>query len=220
MKKIAMLENQVETLTKEHDSMQFRLVNISHNDKMVKFYTGFPSFASLKACFKFLGPAINYLSYKDQSMSDSDTLCRSGWPHSLPPMEEFFLVLVRLRLGLMEQDIAYRFNISQSTVSRIIHTWINFLFLQFKELLWPKKEDVMEYMPQAFKEQYPSTRVIIDATEIFVEHPHLPELQKMTFSSYKNHNTFKALIGISPSGAITFVPKFFSGSVSDKELTR
>jgi len=121
----------------------------------------------------------------------------------------------------MEQDIAYRFNISQSTVSRIIHTWINFLFLQFKEIpLWPKKEVVMEYMPQAFKEQYPSTRVIIDATEIFVEHPRLPELQKMTFSSYKNHNTFKALIGISPSGAIMFVSKLFSGSVSDKELTR
>ena len=34
-------------------------------------------------------------------------------------MEEFFLMLVRLWLGLMEQDLAYRFGISQSTVSRI-----------------------------------------------------------------------------------------------------
>ena len=40
----------------------------------------------------------------------------------------FFLVLIRLRLGLMEQDLADRFEISQSTVSRIIITWINFLF--------------------------------------------------------------------------------------------
>ena len=36
----------------------------------------------------------------------------------------------------------------------------------------------------------------------------------------KNHNTYKALIGISPGGAITFVSKLFPGSISDKELTR
>jgi len=41
------------------------------------------------------------------------------------------------------------------------------------------------------------------ATEIFIEQPHIPELQKMTFSSYKNHNTCKALF-FSPSGTITF----------------
>ena len=78
----------------------------------------------------------------------------------------------------------------------------------------------MSYMPEVFNEQYPCTRVIIDATEIFVHQPQLPELQKMTFSSYKNHNTYKALIGISPSGAITFISKLFSGSTSDKELTQ
>ncbi len=42
----------------------------------------------------------------------------------------------------------------------------------------------------------------------------------MTFSSYKNHNTFKALVGISTSGAITFVSKLFPDCISDKELTR
>ena len=41
----------------------------------------------------------------------------------------------------------------------------------------------------------------------------------MTFSSYKIDNTYKALIGISPSGAITFISKLFPGSISDKELT-
>ena len=71
-----------------------------------------------------------------------------------------------------------------------------------------------------FNEQYPSTRVSVDATEMFIHHPELRELQKTMFSSYKNHNTYKALIGISPSGAITFVSKLFSGSLSDKELTR
>ena len=75
-------------------------------------------------------------------------------------------------------------------------------------------------MPACFKQLYPTTRVIIDATEIFIETPSLPELQQMTYSSYKNHNMYKALIGISPGGAITFVSKLFPGSISDKELTR
>jgi len=67
---------------------------------------------------------------------------------------------------------------------------------------------------------YPTTRVIIDATEVYIEKPSLPDLQQMTFSNYKNNNTFKGLIGISRSGAITFVSSLFSGSISDKELTR
>ena len=54
-----------------------------------------------------------------------------GRHHILPPIEEFLLVLIRLRLGLLEQDIAYRFGLSQSTVSRIITTWINFLYYHF-----------------------------------------------------------------------------------------
>ena len=75
-------------------------------------------------------------------------------------------------------------------------------------------------MPNAFKALYPTTRVIIDATEILVEQPALPELQQLTFSSYKNHNTYKGLIGISPSGAVTFVFDLYHGSIFDKELTR
>ena len=54
--------------------------------------------------------------------------------------------------------------------------------------------------------------------KFYIEQLRLPELQQMTFSNYINHNTYKALIGISPSGAL--VSKLFSGSISNKELTR
>lgn len=73
------------------------------------------------------------------------------------------------------------------------------MYLGFKEVLL----DLVDlYMPKCFKELYPSTRVITDAIEIFVETPALAEFQQMTFSSYKNHNTFKALVGISPGGTV------------------
>ena len=73
---------------------------------------------------------------------------------------------------------------------------------------------------QGFLEINTLQQVIIDATEIYVEQSRLPEPQQMTFSNYKNDNKDKALIGIAPSGAITFISKLFPGSISDKELTR
>ena len=73
-------------------------------------------------------------------------------------------------------------------------------------------------MPKCFKD-YPATRCIIDATEIFIQQPSSPVAQQLTFSSYKNHNTLKALVGITPSGAVCFVSKLFGGCISDKELT-
>ena len=114
-------------------------------------------------------------------------------------MDEFFLLLIRLRLGLFEQDIAYRFDISQSTVSRIIMTWTNLLYHQLKQIpLWPPKALTISNMPKIFLDKYPSTRVIIDATEIFIEQPSLPELQQLTFSNYKNHNTVFTRIVAAP----------------------
>ena len=61
---------------------------------------------------------------------------------------------------------------------------------------------------------------MLDATEIRVEKASLPNIQQMNFSTHKNHNTYKALVGISPSGVIIFVSELYSGSISDKELTR
>ena len=122
---------------------------------------------------------------------------------------------------MLEQHIADRFGLSCATVSRIFATWINFLFLKVKEIpLWPPQDVVKSNMPKIFKGLYPTTRVVIDATEIFVDKPSLPNLQQMTFSNYKNNNTYKGLVEISPSGAITFVSNLFSGAISDKELTK
>ena len=69
-------------------------------------------------------------------------------------------------------------------------------------------------MPQCFNKS-PSTCVIIDCTEFFMETPSLVN-QAITYSSYKSHNTFKVLVGISPSGAVTFLSQLWCGNASDK----
>ena len=137
----------------------------------------------------------------------------------MTPLNEFFLVLCHIRCSLMEKDLAFRFQISQSTVSRILITWINFLYFKFKDIpIWPSKGQVNHFMPPLFKEFYPSTRCIIDATELFIQTPSNPQAQQLTFSSYKNHNTLKGLVCITPTGAISFISKLYGGSISDREL--
>ena len=67
-----------------------------------------------------------------------------------------FLTLVRLCLGLLEQDLADRFSASQSTVSRITCTWINFLYLKLKQIpMWPSRNLVRANMPKQFKGTVP-----------------------------------------------------------------
>ena len=39
------------------------LEGIQHDDKLVRFFTGFTSYVMLTACFEFLGPAVHNLRY-------------------------------------------------------------------------------------------------------------------------------------------------------------
>ena len=196
----------------------FCIEEIADNDTAIHFYTGFCDFRTLIICFEFLGKSVHHLKYWG-SNSKVSSIEKRGTSRSLTPLNEFFLVLCRLRCGLMETDLSYRFQISQSTVSRIIITWINFIFFKFKDIpIWPCRQQINHFMPQLFKEFYPTTRCIIDATEIFIQSPSNPQAQQLTFSSYKNHNTLKALVAITPSGAISFISKLHGGSTSDREL--
>ena len=68
-------------------------------------------------------------------------------------------------------------------------------------------------MPESFKKTYPSTRSILDFTELFYQRP-----PSLSIQSYKHHVTYKGLIGIAPSEAITFVSQLYPGSISDKEI--
>ena len=79
----------------------------------------------------------------------------------------------------------------------------------------PSRKFVDDNVPACFKVAYPKTRVVIDYTEIFIEN----HLQSITFSSYKNHNTAKGLIGLSPSGYPSFVSSLYADRVSDKKIT-
>ena len=139
-------------------STTLHVEQIQDNCNAIKFYTGFPSFQLLMACSTFLGPAVSVLSYEDHIK------LTKGKPHKLSPLNEFFLMLCCLRLGFYKQDLAYKFQISQTSVSRICSTWINLCYYKCKELpIWPTRTIIDSHMPCIFQYLYPSTRCIIDA---------------------------------------------------------
>ena len=60
---------------------------------------------------------------------------------------------------------------------------------------------------------------IIDCSQLFIETPQAHDLQASTWSTYKHHNTLKYLIGVPPNSSIVYVPKAYTGRISDKEIT-
>ena len=95
---------------------------------------------------------------------------KCGPKRSLTPEHEFFLLLVRLRLGLLEEDLAYRASISAIHISGILITWIDFLHNFFHAIsIWGTRACINEAMPGCFKDSYPTTQVIIDCMELFIE---------------------------------------------------
>ena len=92
----------------------------------ILFYTGLPNFETLKLVVDTVG---------------TSSLKQRGRPTFLGDFQEIVLTLMKLRLDLSEEDIAYRFQISQSTVSRIFGKWINIMAESLKFLIrWPSRD--------------------------------------------------------------------------------
>ena len=77
----------------------------------------------------------------------------------------------------------------------------------------------MGTLPSAFREKYPTTVGIIDASEVFIETPSDLMLQSTSWSNYKHHNTLKFLVCCTPNGAISYISPAYLGSISDPALT-
>lgn len=84
---------------------------------------------------------------RDGSDSDSDSGTERN--HILTVEDKFLLVLMKLRLGLTNLDLAIRFRVSEATVSNIFIIWLNFLYIRLGTLkVWPHRRVILDNMPK------------------------------------------------------------------------
>lgn len=134
---------------------------------------------------------------------------------------QVLLTLMKLKQNLRHKDLAIRFEITERLVSTIIGCCLPILSACLEFLInWPDKETCKKHLPSAFKSSYPNTRVTIDCTEIFIERPSNLTARAQSYSNYKHHNTMKILVGITPSGSISYISKCWGGRASDKHITQ
>ncbi|XP_037536329.1 uncharacterized protein LOC119428678 [Nematolebias whitei] len=203
----------------------FGLERFSTSPEDIRFYTRFPSYEHLKAFWNLIEAAtakmVRVTRAKKTDVMSTTTETPFTRPTKLLPIDELFLFLSYLSTGCTQRELGHRFNIHRATVSRIIVTWANFLYCLLGSIcVWMSPAAVSSSLPQDFDGRYSDTQVILDCTELRCQTPSSLLLQSEVFSTYKSHCTFKAMVGMSPHGALTFVSALFEGSMSDKEVFR
>lgn len=125
---------------------RFGLERFSNDNDTIRFYTGFISYEHIKLFHDIIKPTAERMTYCYATGE------RDGRPQvrNMQVIDELFLFLVRLRLGLFEQDLAHRFRVHISTVSRKVATWCNYLYFMLgSQVIWPSREDINTHMPDS-----------------------------------------------------------------------
>lgn len=101
-----------EAKSKRLSSAVLSLENVKNDNDTFEFWAGLPSYGVFFELFKFLEPRAKTLRYwKGDAASSHDLysercVSKPGPDRKLSPVEEFFLTLVRLRVGLLLVDLA------------------------------------------------------------------------------------------------------------------
>uniref|UniRef100_UPI00358E3B3F uncharacterized protein n=1 Tax=Myxine glutinosa TaxID=7769 RepID=UPI00358E3B3F len=212
---IRALEKNVEELQKDNIALRTQVCGLEEkiratglqeehfqsNDAKLRFYTGLPSWAIFLPLFTF-------------------TSCALPTCKKLTKFGQVLMFLMKLRSNIFDEDLAYRFGVSQSTVSRNFHRVLDVMFVKTQSLIhWPSRDALRLSMLSSFRKFFRKCAVIIDCTEVFIEQPSDLLARAQVWSNYKHHSTVKFLIGITPQGSICFLSKCWGGRATDTEIT-
>ena len=94
------------------------------------------------------------------------------------------------------------------------------LYVKLTPIIWPERSEVIASMPMCFRAKFGAKITsIIDCFELYIERRTNLTARSLTWS-YKNNNTVKYLIGITPQGTIYFISNGWGGRTSDQHVTQ
>ena len=195
------------------------------SEKKTMFYTGIPNKEIYDTLFNYVKPRAQNLSYwqgekKTKQSTVNPHSKRQGRNRKLPLEDEMLLTLMKLRLGLMNEDLCERFHVSHGVCSSIITTWIKFLAKELKGLVYYSSHEEIQHSLPSVWAKYPRITAILDCFETFTEKPRNLETASAMWSQYKHHYTLKVLVAITPRGSFSFVSHAWGGRTSDVKITR
>lgn len=147
---------------------------LENDDKQTQFYTGLAFYALFDSLSNLLSGVFN----KNSNVSHRTITIKN----------QFLLVLMKLKMGVPNKDLAYRFGISPGRVSQLFHKWIDVMSQELKPLIiWPDRQMIRKTLPECFKPTYSKATCIIDCSEVFIKRATSPSARSKTYSNYKNH---------------------------------
>nr|XP_020441938.1 uncharacterized protein LOC109951665 [Monopterus albus] len=200
------LKKENQALRESVEKMSLSENSLRSDAEKVKFYTGLPNYFVLETVMWLLAPHMDRM--KNVKLSK---------------FQQLLLTLIRLRLDLRNQDLAYRFGVKVSTVTRTVHRMVNIMSstLVPTAVFWPSRAELRKNLPAALRTSYPDCAVIVDCFTVPFEEPAAQGNQQQQLSSQgvgTSYNVLKYLIGVAPQGVVTFVSRGVLGNVSDKSL--
>ncbi|KAG7502763.1 THAP domain-containing 11 [Solea senegalensis] len=205
---LKVLKRENQALRESVEKMSLSENSLRNDAEKVKFYTGLPNFFVFETVMWLLAPHMDVT--KNVKLSK---------------FQQLLLTLMRLRLDLRNQDLAYRFGVKVSTVTRTVHRMVNIMSstLVPTAVFWPSRAELRKNLPAALRTSHPDCAVIIDCFTVPFEEPVSwgNQQQSVVPSSQgvgTSYNVLKYLIGVAPQGVVTFVSRGVLGNVSDKSL--
>ncbi|KAJ3592460.1 hypothetical protein NHX12_007587 [Muraenolepis orangiensis] len=206
---LGVLQKENQALRESLEKMSLSESSLRNDPEKVRFYTGLPNYYVLETVMWLLAP----------HMDDDDAMASSKASARLSKFQQLLLTLVRLRLDLRNQDLAYRFGVGIGTVTRAVRRAVDAMSstLVPTAVFWPSRAELRKNLPSAVRAAHPDCAVIIDFFSVSLEQPasrgHAPARAQLG-----DGNTLKYLIGVAPQGVVTFVSRGVAGDVSDKVL--
>lgn len=169
-------------------------------DKELSSWTGIGSFKILKAIIDSVELTLAANSIK--SSMDLDKL--------------IVMVFIKLKMNLPFVIIATLFKITDRTVAKRFYFILPYLKSAMSVLIyWPEKEEIVRNMPRCFI-PFMSTRVVLDCFESQIATLKCLTCRILTYSHYKNKQTTKFCIGVTPAGLTSYLSAAYGGRASDK----